>query len=299
MFKDKIVIYLKQLIVENIDNKFKVNAYKKVIKNVKDIEINTIEDTKDIPGIGKSIKLKIEQILNGDIIINIPVNISPIEIFKNIYGIGEVKAKKIVQEHNINTIDELKNRLDLLNNKQKIGLTYYEDLQKRIPRKEMIEHDAFIGKLIYEFDSSSQYMIVGSYRREEKTSGDIDVLVTTQKKGFLKNIVKYMKEQNYLIESLAEGEKKFMGIVRLGSNIARRLDIIITPIEEYPYTILYFTGSKEHNIKMRKKALTMGYTLNEHGMKKTKETVLDVPVIKTEENIFSFLEMDYISAKDR
>jgi DNA polymerase/3'-5' exonuclease PolX len=299
MFKDKIVIYLNQLIVENIDNKFKVNAYKKVIKNLKNVEINTIEDTKEIPGIGKSIKSKIEQIINGDIVINIPVNISPIEIFKNIYGIGEVKAKKIVQEHNINTIDELKNRLDLLNNKQKIGLTYYEDLQKRIPRKEMIEHDAFIGKLISEFDSSSQYMIVGSYRREEKTSGDIDVLLTTEKKDFLKNVVKYMKEQNYLIEILAEGEKKFMGIVRLGRNIARRLDIIITPVEEYPYTILYFTGSDEHNIKMRKKALKMGYSLNEHGIKRMKENVPIVPIIKTEEDIFSFLEITYILPKER
>ena len=108
-----------------------------------------------------------------------------------------------------------------------------------------------------------------------------------------------MKEQNYLIEILAEGEKKFMGIVRLGRNIARRLDIIITPVEEYPYTILYFTGSDEHNIKMRKKALKMGYSLNEHGIKRMKENVPIVPIIKTEEDIFSFLEITYILPKER
>ena len=300
MFKEKVVIYLNQLLLENIDNKFKVNAYKKVINNLKNVEINTIEDIKEIPGIGKSIKEKIEQVINGNVVINIPVNTSAIESFKNIYGIGEVKAKKLVEEDNINTINELKNRLDLLNNKQKIGLTYYEDLKKRIPRKEMIEHDTFIGKLIYEFDSTSQYMIVGSYRREEQTSGDIDVLLTTQKKDFIKNFVKYMKEKNYLIEILAEGKKKFMGIVKLGiNNIARRLDIIITPEDEYPYTILYFTGSKEHNIKMRKKALTMGYSLNEHGMKEMKENIPVVPIIKTEEDIFSFLEITYILPKER
>ena len=74
---------------------------------------------------------------------------------------------------------------NILNNKQKIGLKYYEDLLKRIPRKEMEKHDKFITEFINSIDKNDDliYEIVGSYRRNASNSGDIDVLCTTKDKN--------------------------------------------------------------------------------------------------------------------
>ena len=79
----------------------------------------------------------------------------------------------------------------------------------------------------------------------------------------------------------------------------RHLDIVETTKEDYPFAILYFTGSGPFNVKMRKNALDKGYSINEYAMtiKKTKERVDHI--FKTEQDIFTFLEMDYRSPVER
>ena len=71
-----------------------------------------------------------------------------------------------------------------------------------------------------------------------------------------------------LVETgVARGKKKFMAFSKLSEKgLPCRLDILYTPKEEYNFAKLYFTGSKEHNVKMRNKALKLNYTLNEHGL---------------------------------
>jgi DNA polymerase (family 10) len=85
----------------------------------------------------------------------------------------------------------------------------------------------------------------------------------------------------------------------------RRLDILLTPPSEYPYALLYFTGSQEFNIGMRTHALSRGYTLNEHGMKPlldgNKKNVM-IPAkdeIKEERDIFTYLKLGFVRPEDR
>tara|TARA_Y100000389_G_scaffold186336_1_gene206599 strand:+ start:4405 stop:5271 length:867 start_codon:yes stop_codon:yes gene_type:complete len=269
---------------KNNNNKFKAIAYNNAIQNLKDIHVHSIDDIKNVKGIGKSIFSKIENIIND----NSPVleNIS----FTNIYGIGPAKSNELIQKHKISSIDELRNNTHLLNDKQKIGLKYYDDLLLRIPYKEMEQHANYIYKSIQSSDPSSTSSIVGSFRRKKQDSGDIDVLMITDKS--MKEIVSNMSD--YILEILALSDKKFMGICKI-DKVARRIDMLKTTVEEFPYAQLYFTGSKDHNIIMRKKAKNMGFSLNEKGLIPNK----GVPIMKNEEDIFKFLDIVYKDPEER
>lgn len=231
-----------------------------------------------------------------------------------IYGIGPGKCKSLYEEHNITTIDELKKRLTefpkLLNSKQKIGLLYYEDLEQRIPRKEIDEFCELLDD-ICKNESHIIYSINGSYRRGLETSGDIDILLCSKTNIKCKTyIVDQLKKSKILIEVLADGEKKLMGIARLNNNsIARRIDIIETTINEYPFAQLYFTGSGAFNVSMRQKAISLGYSLNEYGiidLKNGSFVSSDVIYDKlkkytftSEIDIFNFLDLTYVNPSDR
>lgn len=271
------------------DNKeiYKISAYKRVIRNIREAgPIKDIKDVEDIDGIGKSIFQKIKDYIDSNSIGN-----EKDEFIYSVYGIGPAAVRKLNSE-GIFKIEDLKKREDLLNEKQRIGLRYWEDLRKRIPRDEMDEHVKKIKPAMTGFEFS----VVGSYRRNKESSGDIDILVLGDK-GTLKDIIDRLGD--YIIATLACKEKKFMGISRIGNKPARRLDILVTNEDEFPYAQLYFTGSKENNVRMRRRAKQMGYTLNEHGMKRIDDSVEEAPRMRNERDIFEYLGMEYLDPQDR
>jgi DNA polymerase/3'-5' exonuclease PolX len=148
--------------------------------------------------------------------------------------------------------------------------------------------------------------IVGSFRREAANSGDIDVLIrvpynvdTKTAKANLALYVKMLEGFGYIEEILALGEHKCMAISRMYNGKARRLDLLMTPDEEYAYAILYFTGSDRFNVAFRQYALDKGYTLNEHALTPIRAGVPTVPYMKTEKDIFKFLGLRYIDPSRR
>lgn len=282
-------------------NRFKVIAYNKVLPELKNLQtIESIDDIKHITGIGAGILKKITEIIETnhlqavDEIRNDPT-INIIEDFMNVYGIGNVKATKLVNIDKITSIQQLRDASDkdpkLLNSNQKKGLMYYNDFLQRIPHKEMVLHEKFLKKSLKSYDIE----IVGSYRREEESSGDIDILVKCPvgQNMYMKDLIKHLP-QTYILDTLAIGEKKFMGVCKIGT-ISRRIDILITPEEEYAFAIMYFTGSAKFNIGVRKIAQKRGLRMNEHGFKPNE----DIPILKTESDIFDYLNIIYVLPKDR
>jgi DNA polymerase lambda len=316
----------KQIIIDSLDvlrkrdvaNKetFKARAYAKVIAQLKTYngKIHSYEDVKNIQGIGEQIQKKIKEILETGHLAAADkakqlYNIDALDAFQNIYGVGPVKATELVKE-GFKTIQELRDGLKknpkLLNDKQTIGLKHYEDLIERIPREEMLEHKDIIEGLkpheMEEYDTE----IVGSFRREAANSGDVDVLIRVPKgtnpktaKEHLALYVKMLDGFGYIEEILAIGEHKCMAIARVYNGKARRLDLLMTPDEEYAYAILYFTGSDRFNVAFRQYALDKGYTLNEHVLTPIREGVKEVPYMKDEEDIFKFLGLRYIEPSKR
>ena len=295
---------------------FRYRAYKNAIQSIKDYDndINDIKDLDKISGLSKtgSIRKKIIELINtGNIsqIQNIGNEINIIQELSNIYGVGPSKANELVNKYEIKSIEDLKNKYkndnSILNNKQKIGLDYYEDLLKRIPQKEMIKHEDFIIKFIKNIDINNDliYEITGSYRRGAIDSGDIDVLCSTKNNNteLFNKIIEDLESEKYIQETLAKGDKKFMGICKLPRyRSSRRLDMIYTKKEYYPFALLYFTGSGQFNVDMRNHAITLGYSLSEYGLKKDGEFIdNNGKLFETEEDIFKFLRIKYIKPKDR
>lgn len=289
---------------------FKANAYNKVIKQIESFqgEINTFDDLKDIKGMGKSISAKIKQIIETGGT-SVTDNLNPLEKDKikafeeltSIMGIGPKKAKELI-ESNIYSIYDLKQNPHLLNCKQVMGLKYHEDFKKRIPRKEMKLHETFLKKHFDSLEERITFHITGSYRRKKNDSGDIDVLVTcfeNFKECDFKAIIQGLKDIRYLVDDFGFGSKKYMGVCKLRSFSHRRIDVMFTTPEEYPFALLYFTGSQAFNISMRNKAIQQGYSLNEYGLYHNTTKQRANHDFHSEKDIFEFLQIDYVEPEHR
>jgi DNA polymerase beta len=302
---------------------FKVKAYEKVIGSIEllDKNIETLEDIKLLKGVGKKIEDKIIEFLNtGDISEVVDVLNDPRYILgnklKGIYGVGPAKITELMTK--IENFEELKEHPELLNDKQKIGLKYYDDMNLRIPMAEGKQHLKVVGKILnnlYSDNDGIEFEFVGSFRRKNKDMGDIDILIKNRKGLVLKDIIKQLEDKSYIIEKLAQGNNKFMGICRLSPELpARRIDILIADPSYYYFALLYFTGSYNFNIYMRKIALTKGLSLSEYGFKPatgaagdasvagvaTNKNIIDTSdTINSEEDIFKYLGMTYVEPHRR
>lgn len=275
-------------------NAFKKRAFKKAIDsletfpNVPD-DIKSTDDLKSVPGFGKGLLERVDKMLNG-------TYESPdkaYEVLMQVHGIGPKMAQTLV-ESGIKTIDDLRKNQDKLNDIQKLGLKYLKSTIERIPRKEMVQHNNMIKRICNKFPDVITLDVVGSYRRKKEYSGDIDVLIQVKNENVFKEIIRHMMEIGYIKEDyFAFGSVKFLGLCKHPKfDNVRRIDLLVIDENEYPYALLYFTGSKDFNIECRSVALQKGYILNEHGLmdKNTKEMVKG---LKTERDIMKFLNITY------
>lgn len=286
-------------------NIFKYNSYKKTINLIEmyDKEIKELKDLEEIKGIGKNIKEKIIEYIEKGKIERVEEIKSDekYELYTNlnkIYGVGPVKIKELVLKNvKFSDLDE---NTKLLNNKQKIGLKYFKDLEERIPYDEGKKHNEIIKNTLKDINKNIEYEMVGSYRRKKEDMGDIDILIKEDDKIILNEIIEKLVERGYIIEKLANGKKKFMGISKINEKTpVRRIDILICEKEHYYFTLLYFTGSYNHNIIMRKKAIEKGLSLSEYGFTDLKTNKIVKYEVNSEEDIFKILDMKYLKPENR
>lgn len=265
----------------------------------------------DIKGIGNKISEKIIYIRdNKKNLDEVDISIQQDQGFDIglIYGIGPVAKRRIIDQYgsirDISHLKEIDTEYNILTTCQKKGAQYFSDIQQSIPRPEMIAHDDYLTEHMNSSHGDTSYNISGSYRRGSESSGDIDVLIHCNKSSDMnksfKTFVTSLKEAGYIVEDLAFGERKYMGLCRLpGSEIARRIDIMITSKEEYFFALLYFTGDDNFNKEMRSHALEKGYSLNEKRITNsaTKEHV--VGDFDSEESIFDFFNFEYVPPTQR
>ena len=263
-----------------------------------------------LPGIGKTIIAKLkEYIETGKIKALENARADPVNKFTKIYGVGPKKARDLV-DSGIESIEDLKkHQNEYLNDTQKIGLKYYDDILLRIPREEIDQFNTLFQK---QFDKiknkyeGAAFDIVGSYRRGAKNSGDIDVIITSKNDiSILKDFLSLLESENIITYKLTDGKIKVLVIGKLNDeHPSRRIDFLYTPPKEYAFAMLYFTGSKSFNTVMRQRALDLGYTLNEHGfhhmVNGKKGNPLETPaVFKDEKDIFDFLNMEFKKPTER
>ena len=230
---------------------------------------------------------------------------NPLHVIGKVYGIGPKKANDLIALK-ITTIDQLRENQDKLTAASKLGLKHFEDIEKRIPREEIFEFDKKFSKIFTSVaPSGSNFEIVGSYRRGAKDSGDVDIIISNKDndKKVYDKVIEQLIEDKIIIGMLAHGKTKSMGLAQLkdGGPI-RRIDILYSTPEEYPFAILYFTGSKMFNVAVRQHALNKRYTLNEHGLSHITSGVKGDKIDNTftdETSILNFLGIEYREPEDR
>ena len=307
---ESLVAILGELASMKTENPFKQRAYSAAQESVLEIQedITDINQLKGVPKIGSSIfELLAEFVNTGKIAKLEKYRAHPISVFSEIYGVGPKKAEELAKL-GIPSIAKLrqivKQNPGILNGTQKVGLQYYEDILERIPRQEIDEYKSEFERII---GGPTVLEIVGSYRRGSSFSGDIDVIFTSPSSTEFDHFLDSLISANIIVEVLSRGKSKCLVIACLPSHkgrrqgfVYRRVDFLYATRTEFPFSILYFTGSKGFNVVMRNHAISLGYSMNEHGLTQIATGQLVNPEqFKSEQDIFQFLGLEYKRPEER
>ena len=310
--------------------KFKLVSYKKTLDTIKKLsfEIKYTDQIKDIKGIGKTTILKINEILETGTLEQIKdfdtgevSTTKQLLDLQKITGIGPSNAKKFL-EQNITLekllkldFSKLSNSdipiLDVLTHHQQLGVKYFHDLEHKIPNSEIVQIETYLKEILSENIPGLNMIICGSFRRNKKESGDIDILLyhdaikddkSAKKSNYLTLFLKLLLSNKFITDHLTaiDNPTKYMGFCKF-KVYNRRIDIRLIPNNSVGSAMLYFTGSGEFNKSMRTYALKKGFTINEYGIYKLKpngEKGLKIRT-KTEYDIFKTLKLDYVEPEDR
>ncbi|KAF6208418.1 hypothetical protein GE061_016874 [Apolygus lucorum] len=298
-------------------NIHKHSAYRKAanVLATHPTRIKSGDEARKLNGIGAKIADKIDEFLQTgklrklDNIRNDDTS-KAINELTRVTGIGPAKAQELVKT-GIKTIEDLEKNKDKLTHHQLIGLKYVTDFEQKIPRSEIEEIETVIRKELSNLDPDYLITICGSYRRGKAESGDIDVLITHPSftsvnkskelaSKLLKKVVTCLETHKLITDTLSLGDVKFMGVCKV-QTVARRIDIRLTPHDQYHCATLYFTGSDMFNKDMRTHALANGFTLNEYCLRPMGSTGLPgKPVeIDSERDIFDYISFPYKTPNER
>ena len=261
-----------------LNETYRVRAYKNTFAKLKDVDFMNKWNSQD-----KSLKLsdkmikKIHTIINeGKLPLaeNLKKECLVLKDLTNVMGIGVVFAKKLVSKHEISSISDLKKKVKnqkiKLNDIQLLGLKHFDDLNTRIPRKEMDSWNKKLKRIL----SGYKIDLLGSYIRGKSDSHDIDLLIQNETKNW-DEIINIFECNNIFVDIVQKGQSKIVLLIRLTKRSkVRQIDIIITNQSEYPFQRLYMTGSGTFNTKMRVNAKEQGFLLNQKGLFKNKKKFL-------------------------
>lgn len=292
------------------DNPFRIRAYRNaalVIENLSQDVATMIAQGKDLtelPGIGDAIAEKIKTIVKtGDLpqLRKIEKKVPHIlsELLK-IQGLGPKRVKIIYDNLHIKNIDDLKQAIkthklqtlpgfgEKTENLIKSGLENIISFSQRIKLTAAEPFAAALKNYLEKNPAIEKVTIAGSFRRRKETIGDLDIVVVA-KNGAA--IINYFTHYRDIAEILSKGETR--STVRLRSGL--QVDLRVVPAESYGAALLYFTGSKSHNIELRKMAIKKKLKINEYGVFKGKKQIAG----KTEAEIYNLLGLHYIEPELR
>ena len=290
-------------------NRFRLNAYQRGVRTLEGMtqDVGDLADSiatlTAIDGIGKGLAEKIvEYVQTGEIAeLSELTSQVPDGVLKmlDISGLGPKTVAMFWKDAGVLNVDDLKAKIESgeLEKLPRMGKKKLENIRKSIEFAESAGDRARIGDAMvvatYFVDQLSSIAGVnrinyaGSLRRGKETIGDIDVLVACDDPDSLSETFRSLPP---VTEVLAAGATK--SSVRTESGM--QVDLRVVPLEQYGAALAYFTGSKEHNVAMRERAIKQGLRLNEYGLWR-KEADQDVCVAaETEEAIYEALGIAFV-----
>jgi len=269
-------------------------------------EIRSRGELQEIPGVGKSIACIIEEVLDTggsrqleELRESLPRGVREL---MELEGVGPKTAMRLQRELGIVSIDDLEAaaKAQRLRGLKGLGEKSEENLLRAIEEHRMMQGRFLLGAVLPVIDDLVSYMseseasleveVAGSARRRRDTVGDIDLLVASNE---AEDVVRRFVSMPPVIRVLSEGVTK--STVVLEKNL--QVDLRVIPPEGYGAALQYFTGSKEHNVKLRTIAVKKGYKLNEYGLfdRETEEKVAG----EDEEGIYRTLGIDWMEPELR
>ena len=295
-------------------NDFKAIAFDRAARTIEglDEDINDIirdEKLTDIKGIGKSIAQDIYKMAAlgeipalTDLKQQVPEGLVN---WLNISGLGPKKIYKIHKELGITEIGELREKcedgsvasLSGMGKKSAEKILKSIDWMEQFSERCRLDEAMAIADRMYtalkDLDGVQQIDVAGSLRRRAETIGDIDILIAADKEAAPK-IFDTFTNLDTVMEILGRGDTK--SSVRTSEG--RQVDLRVVEPDQFAAALMYFTGSKEHNVGMRQRARDKKLTLNEYGlfhMDDSGNTDFDKPVkTTTEEDIYKELGLGFV-----
>jgi len=290
------------------EDHFRINAYRNAAENISlsglDIKKLAEEDRLDeISGIGEAISEKIrEYVTTGrlkyyeDLINEVPESLLDLT---EVPGLGPKRVKALWKDLDIKDIQSLASAVEegsiqkLDGFGPKLQEKIRENLRKRagkeVPKRQFLHHAWSIADLIIDRlgknNAVKKISAAGSLRRMKETIGDVDILVASEEPGKVTEDFLSLEEMDQII---MKGSTRTS--IRFYNGI--QADLRIVPPESWGTALQYFTGSQEHNVKMRELALKKGQSLNEYSLIRQKAG--EKLFFSEEKKLYEHLGLQYI-----
>lgn len=300
-------------------NAFKIRAYRNAVNTVNSLSrpltamVEAGEDLTELPGIGKSVATDITELLTTGAVARLeslseefPTTL--VELMR-LDGVGPKKARKLFDELDVETVDDLERELEAGRVETLDGFgkksadkvrRAIEDHRKHTGRFRIHEVEQLIAGLLEHVEEAAgvdRVEVAGSLRRRKETIGDVDVLARFEGDGT--SVVEHFVGYDGVARVLGSGPTK--GSVVLHSGL--QVDLRVIPERSFGAALQYFTGSKEHNVAVRTRAVRDGVRVNEWGVFRVPEGADPAELGKedgeriagdTEEGVYEALGMPWV-----
>jgi DNA polymerase (family 10) len=299
------------------ENPFRANAYAKAGRTIAQLESN-IEDVikagtlDQIPGIGETLRDKITMLVTtgklpfyDDLKAKTPPGWMQM---LRLPGMGPKKVKMLSDQLGIDTLAKLKEACDkgtvakLKGFGEKTqknileGLAFLDQMGNRVRLDQaMMIADSIVVEL-KKIPGIHRMELCGSVRRRKETIRDIDILVSASVESaapIMDAFVKLSNVQKVVGHGPTKSSVTLAGIDHNTQRVLINADLRVVSDEQFPFALNYFTGSKEHNIRLRQRAIDYGYKLNEYDLAGCKKKIKDEP------DIYKALDLEYVPAELR
>lgn len=289
------------------DDRFRINSCRRVSRIIADTptDIETLLASGDLektPGIGKSSLARIEEFVktgtitaHKQLLKKIPPTLLDL---LTIPGVGPKSVKAVYEKLNVKTIAGLKKaissgslaKLPGFGAKKAAaiakGIGFLEKSTGRIRLDQAVVAADIVTAFLKKLHGINKIQTAGSLRRRAETIGDVDILVAA-KNG--KKIIDAFTKAAFVQQVLAAGPTKGSAIIQTETTPVH-VDVRVVHKESFGAALQYFTGSKQHNVRLREIAVKAKLKLNEYGLFKTNKRIAGA----TEEEIYKKLGMDFI-----
>lgn len=295
------------------DRKFEVLAYRKAAQTIAGLQQDVgdiykkegLEGLMELPGIGKSTAGAIEEYIKTGKMEKFeklkkqyPIDFSALT---KIQGVGAKRVFKLYTVLGVKNLADLKKAVEQhkIRSIEGFGEKSEEEIKKGIEQLDAVKGRMLLGlalpeaegivRKIKESGLANQVVIAGSTRRMKETVGDLDILITAKESEPVMEFVTKMQETERVIGS---GPTKTTILLKIGLTC----DFRVVEEKSFGAALQYFTGNKDHNVKVRQIAINKGYKLNEYGLfdKKGKSVAG-----RAEDEIYSKLQMDIMDPEMR